>query len=627
GGEGGGGGGGGTRTTAAAATFDLAGKDASTLTSAMSDAFSDPLPAGSASKITFVAGGGRGARNKYDPGAVRATTAGLREAGYVEDRGASAGAGCEGGRFKTQHDTGKNVYTVVVFPRTEEGEGSAAEDGGGGGGVSADDEEPLIPHDSPGYKIAICTLKTFQNLLAAQCPTHSEKRECLRCLDGLAQVERAIEEKMTRGHPLDGGEKAFYDDATDLREKCAHVQKEASRHVEEGRLAIAERDALVEANEGRIEHLTREKSTAAVAEKLKKALGRKRQLQSLTDGALSTSTSYPPPLRHEAQISSLRKKLLPLMRLEESSRGRLLTLAETRSLTEKEEIEDEILRLELASRGWFEEDDAFEARVSRSREKFEAKSSRSGRGGGGATARGAAGQGGGGGGSGATSKWILPGEKPKNAWGASSMGKGKLKGKGGAVFSAMMLDSSSEEEDEDDDDDSEEEGVERTSAPQVLSYAKTGKKQHPAASNVVASPAKEAAGKGQSLANNTGPDPVEATGRSSEGEDMSRSNAATKKGKKKKKKKGKSKKPAHEEDEEDIDAVMQAAAAPSEGVLSSAISAEDAPSTVTDSLRLFWRSFLLPFITAILSLMASLVTSMFAGNKGSKKGGKKKKRG
>ena len=43
-------------------------------------------------------------------------------------------------------------------------------------------------------------------------------------------------------------------------------------------------------------------------------------------------------------------------------------------------------------------------------------------------------------------KWILPGEKPKNAWGASS-GKNKMKGKGGAVFTAMMMDSSSDEED------------------------------------------------------------------------------------------------------------------------------------------------------------------------------------
>eukprot|EP01082_Thalassiosira_pseudonana_P000102 g76.t1 g76 contig1:188896-189408(-) len=125
-----------------------------------------------------------------------------------------------------------------------------------------------------------------------------------------------------------------------------------------------------------------EKNSASVAEQLKKALARKEQLQSLTDDMLRMTASYPPPLRYESQINTLRKKLLPLQALEDSSKGRLLTLSETKALTGKEEIEQEIERLEEASYGWFEEEDAFRERIQQSRDKFEAKHMRTKRGGG-----------------------------------------------------------------------------------------------------------------------------------------------------------------------------------------------------------------------------------------------------
>lgn len=162
---------------------------------------------------------------------------------------------------------------------------------------------------------------------------------------------------------MDAGEQAFYDESQDLKEKYTTVQKEASKHVEDGRLTVDEKNALVEINEKRIKTLIAEKSSASVAEKLKKAMTRKQQLQSLTDDVLSMNTSYPPPLRHESQLTTLRKKLLPLHALEEASRGRLLTLNETRLMTEKEEIETEIERLELSSCGWFESEDTFEERL------------------------------------------------------------------------------------------------------------------------------------------------------------------------------------------------------------------------------------------------------------------------
>jgi hypothetical protein len=52
------------------------------------------------------------------------------------------------------------------------------------------------------------------------------------------------------------------------------------------------------------------------------------------------------------------------------------------------------------------------------------------------------------GGENSVNKWILPGQKQQGsgAWGASEK-KSVVKGKGGSVFSAMMMDDSSSDED------------------------------------------------------------------------------------------------------------------------------------------------------------------------------------
>mmetsp|Transcript_7446 Transcript_7446/g.16252 ORF Transcript_7446/g.16252 Transcript_7446/m.16252 type:complete len:615 (+) Transcript_7446:79-1923(+) len=604
------------RSATESATFDLAGQDASSIRSTVTDAFSEPLTLATMIRITFVVGGGKLSRSKYDDKAMQAVTSVLKQLEYTEDRGASCVLECAG-CFKTQHDTGKNVFTVVVFPRVA---GASDASGGGKGRADEEDDEPLLPTNSPGYKMAVSSKQTFENLLSTYCPTYFEKRECLACLEGLLQVEQAIEQKLMKGHPLDSAEQSFYDDSSDLREKYSFAQKEAAKHVEEGRLTLAEKAALVEMNEKRIETLMNEKSTASVAEKLKKALARKQQLSSLTSEVLSVASStYPPPLRYESQLNTLRKKLLPLQALEEKSKGRLLTLGETRSLTEKGELEEEIERLEIASCGWFEEEEAFHERLQKSRERFDSKHSRAKRGGGGGGGttgmRSAAGKGN----AGAVNKWILPGEKPKSAWGSSSTGKGKLKGKGGAVFSAMMMDSSSDEEEEESDAESEDDFV-----------AVPSKKQHPAAFNVIAT--KKAVASLVKKSDNPLPDndscntneknaAKEETNKTSKPADNAEGKPQTKKSKKKKKNKKKSKQQHTTDDQDEIPGDGDRAIIESN---KDAPSTDETPSSVSDSLLQFWRSLLLPLIMFILDLFVSLVTNMLGGKK-SKKGGKKKR--
>jgi hypothetical protein len=330
-------------------------------------------------------------------------------------------------------------------------------------------------------------------------------------------------------------------------------------------------------NEKRIAMLMSEKSSTSVAEKLKKALIRKTQLQErLRDEVLAMhSSTYPPPLRHETKISTLRKKLHPLLALEESSRGRFLTLEETRAMSTKEELLMEINELEEGSRGWFEEDDAFHERLEKSRSRAQQTKGKS------IMRATASNKEGGSSGSSIVDKWILPGEKPKGQW-ESTSGKSKVKGKGGAVFTAMMLDSSSDEEEEDDHPD----GKERDD--DLLK-----KKEHIAATNILVS-------KTVAESSGTTTDKLEPQG-----------------AKKKKKKKSKSKTVDHETATDETMMVVTTAVSTKD---------HDVPSSVSSSLLEFWTTLLLPVFMAIITLLLSPVISMFNGMGKGDKTTKKKRR-
>jgi hypothetical protein len=114
----------------------LAGQNVSTITTNVTNAFSDPLPLDDMIRITFVTGAGKLGRQKYDDNAAKALTSALRNLGFEEDRGASCVKECAGS-FKLQHDTGKNLKTVVVFPKIV---ASLSASGGAGGGADNGDE-------------------------------------------------------------------------------------------------------------------------------------------------------------------------------------------------------------------------------------------------------------------------------------------------------------------------------------------------------------------------------------------------------------------------------------------------------------------------------------------------------
>jgi hypothetical protein len=189
-------------------TLSTTQNKATSIRSIITDAFSQPFSSiSNMIRITFIVGGGKLSRQKYDEKAMQAVTSTLKQLEYEEDHGASCILEC-GGCYKIQHDTGKNVFTVVVFPRVVGSVKQGPKQGENR--KEAEDNVPLLPIDSPGYKLAVCILvPTFQNLLSTHCPTYTEKKECLKCLAGLLALEQALEHKMMGGHALDAGEQSF----------------------------------------------------------------------------------------------------------------------------------------------------------------------------------------------------------------------------------------------------------------------------------------------------------------------------------------------------------------------------------------------------------------------------------
>merc|ERR1712238_616235 len=320
-------------------TFDLGGCSVSTITSNMLSAFSDPLPLGDMIRITFVTGAGKLGRAKYDDNAARALTSALRELGFEDDRGASCVVECAGS-FKLQHDTGKNLKTVVVFPRIL---GKIEEDDGNSDTPTAS----ILKDGSQEHMISMSSVAVFTRMLASKCPSWNQKKECIIMIGSIWELVEALDAKLLKGVLLTGAEQELYDEvsADGLSQKDSLVKSEMQKHVEEGRITRFEKSKMLAAVKEKLAVLDKDLAEATEQKKPKKVQKLKAQREKITARE-----------RIEEEILKLRKEMKPIIKLQDEARGRLMSLKETAAITRKEEIEEEIEQLEEKSRGWFEDD-------------------------------------------------------------------------------------------------------------------------------------------------------------------------------------------------------------------------------------------------------------------------------
>lgn len=413
-------------------TFDLGGCSVSTITSNMLSAFSDPLPLGDMIRITFVTGAGKLGRAKYDDNAARALTSALRELGFEDDRGASCVVECAGS-FKLQHDTGKNLKTVVVFPRIL---GKIEEDDGNSDTPTAS----ILKDGSQEHMISMSSVAVFTRMLASKCPSWNQKKECIVMIGSIWELVEALDAKLLKGVLLTGAEQELYDEvsADGLSQKDSLVKSEMQKHVEEGRITRFEKSKMLAAVKEKLAVLDKDLAEATEQKKPKKVQKLKAQREKITarERIVEEITPVAPhALRHEAEILKLRKEMKPIIKLQDEARGRLMSLKETAAITRKEEIEEEIEQLEEKSRGWFEDDAEFLARVEVNRAVAAEKARKAAKKkpSGGARSGNSAGKM-------QPIKWSTPAPSKKNGKKKASTNKPSM----GNSFAAMMMDSDSD---------------------------------------------------------------------------------------------------------------------------------------------------------------------------------------
>lgn len=434
-------------------TFDLAGLSASTIASTIQHAFATPFdPLGEDDnndndvgmiRLTLVTGAGKGGRAKYDENAAKVVGQELRTLGYELDSSASCVAECAGS-YKLQHDTGKNLKTVVIFPKLltkERGEaGTSKWDSRDGDG---DNAGPVLL-SGPEEMLALSSTEMFQTLVQSKCPSWSEKKGCNAALVYIQEMVAEIEQRLMQGTVLSESEQTLYDSvsADSMQKKLDMVRDLMHQQVESGNLTGREKKLLLSQVTERLETLDDDIATAQAEKKPKrveKLTQTKTTLQARKDMLQNITPQQAHPLKHQTRILELRTELVPLLALEEGTKGRLLTVKETQQLSRKDEILEDVDRLEQSSRGWFEDDDAFTDRLERCKAVASSKTKKNN----GKTAKKT-------GGNVATSSrgnaWVTTATttaKPKARRPVPAEKKTK-KGSGGSngLFAAMMLDDS-----------------------------------------------------------------------------------------------------------------------------------------------------------------------------------------
>eukprot|EP00400_MALV-I_sp_L67-5_P000812 gene812-857_t len=164
--------------------FDLANYTEQKATDLMKACFEKPLERNTHLKVTFVVGGGKLVRQKYDDNLTKYVTNGLRAIGFEEDISADKSSSKV---FKSQHDTSKNLKFVHVFPVIVKAAKNPHEEED-----EEEDEEDLDIYD----RILRVDCEDLANVLDSKIPSYSERKKLLSHLKDANELFARAETKM-----------------------------------------------------------------------------------------------------------------------------------------------------------------------------------------------------------------------------------------------------------------------------------------------------------------------------------------------------------------------------------------------------------------------------------------------
>jgi len=338
-------------------------------------AFSSPLEAAKeALRFTFIIGGGKLVRHKFDDQLGKYLTAALRKVGYEEDKAASLGSSKV---YKMQHDLGQNLIYLHVFPEIVTSTSSSS-------GASNDDVETTaitFNMDAPPVRCIACEIFDFKKLAESKFPSWIQRRRVLLLLqDAIKQID-AMEAKMVARIVLSPIEQAKYDMASrqNIEEKVSMLQGLMKEQVSGGFLTITEREIVLSEMDAKLKTIDEEASKASLEGHEKAASQLKQQHASLTsrrDGvreAFKSTAAVTRPVRNIADIKQARMAIARLDKLEASltqgpapgqkplSAAELL--ARRTEIDTRPSIQDKLNTLQGEARFWFELEEEFEGRV------------------------------------------------------------------------------------------------------------------------------------------------------------------------------------------------------------------------------------------------------------------------
>jgi hypothetical protein len=317
------------RSSTTSEQFDLGGYTEQRAADMIRGAFSTPLSAPTQMvRFTFVVGGGRLVRARYDEDMTRWLCGALREIGFVEDKSAAETFDSQG-TYKQQHDTGQNLKYLIVYPRVECADRKVE-------GVTSSVEE--LDTSSNEYVIAASSLDIFKSLVTSKTQSWHQKKRILKVLQDSTDAFKAVEAKLIAGTPLTLREQAVYEsDSGQDAEKLAWLQGEIKSMADGGMLTASERDELLETLRSSITALDEDIAAARSEGAVKKVEKLEERKAAVT--ARKMTIEKAPPVIHRLKrgedIRKLRVRLLSLLSLEERGRSMSLTLADLKTLEQK----------------------------------------------------------------------------------------------------------------------------------------------------------------------------------------------------------------------------------------------------------------------------------------------------
>jgi hypothetical protein len=336
--------------------FDLGGYTQESCMTLAKAAFSEPLELSEMVRLSFVVGGGKLVRQKYDDNLPKMFCGALDSVGYKMDN-ASAIELSSAGTYKMHHDTNKNLKFIHVFPRV------APPEAGGGAEEGAEGEEEEEGERDPADVLAECELEDFQRIVTSHVITYASKKRLLDAIKArLAKLDEA-ERKLIEREPLDDELQALYDklSADGLKQKVQVLAVELQAMIDAAELTSEERAAVLEQLDGKLEALQTELAKAEADGKAKMKAKLEENREKLKSQRAKVSESKPAPLsplKYATEIQKLTGKLATIARIEKSSSGKF-TLDELKKIGERPEIEEAISVYKERSRSWFESDEEF----------------------------------------------------------------------------------------------------------------------------------------------------------------------------------------------------------------------------------------------------------------------------